>query len=136
MIQKIRILKFSQDTINAFNLKQYVNIPTHSLGHTIDLIITSNDYQGKLIPGSYISDHRMITLNTNIHKPKPKTEIKYVCNLMDNKIQEFIVEFNNMPILNSSDLKDATNQLNSEILRTIDKIIPKQVKKVHHNVKI
>ena len=72
----------------------------------------------------------MITLNTNIPKPKPKTEIKYVCNLTDNEIQEFIDEFNNMPILNSTNLKDATNQFNSEILRTIDKIAPKQVKKI------
>ena len=67
-----------QDTLNTFNLKQHINIPTYNLGHTIDLIITSNDYMGPLIPGSYISDHRMITLNTPIPKPKPKTEIKSV----------------------------------------------------------
>ena len=124
-----------QDTLNAFNLKEHVNIPTHNLRHTIDLIITSNDYRGKLILGSYISDHRMITFNTNILQPKPKTEIKYVCNLMDNKIQEFINEFNNMQILNSSHLKDATNQLDSEILRTIDKIAPKQVRKITSRIR-
>ena len=107
----------------------------HNLGHTIDLIITSNDYRGKLLPGSYISDHRMITLNTNIPKPKPKTEIKYVCNLTDNKVQEFIDEFINMPLLNSTNLKDATNQLNSEILRTIDKIAPKEVKKITSRIR-
>ena len=28
------------DTIAAFNLKQHINIPTHNLGHTSDLIIT------------------------------------------------------------------------------------------------
>ena len=33
-----------QDTLKAFNLKQHINIPTHNLGHTINLIITSNDY--------------------------------------------------------------------------------------------
>ena len=70
-----------QNTFNAFNLKQHVNIPIHNLGHTINLIITSNDYRGKLLPRSYISDHRMITLNTNIPKWKQRTEIKYVCNL-------------------------------------------------------
>ena len=58
-----------QDTLNAFNLKQHINIPTHNLRYTIDLIITSNDYFGPLIPGSYIADHKMITLNTNIPKP-------------------------------------------------------------------
>ena len=77
----------------------------------------------------------MITLNTNIPKPKPKTEIKYVHNLTDTKVQEFIDEVNNMPILNSSNLKDATNQLNSAILRTIDKIAPKQVKKNTSRIK-
>ena len=61
-----------QDILTAFNLKQHINIPTHNLGHTIDLIITSNDYMGQLIPGSYISDHKMITLNTSIPKTKTK----------------------------------------------------------------
>ena len=124
-----------QDTLNVFNLKQHINIPTHNLGHTINLIITSNDYMVPLIPGSYISDHRMITLNTNIPTPKPKTEIKSVCNLTDNKVQKFIDEFNNTPILNTSNLPDATNQLNSEILRTIDKIAPQQFKKITSRIK-
>ena len=54
---------------------------------------------------------------------------------MDNKIQKFIDEFNNMLILNSSNLKDATNQLNSEILRTMDKITLKQVKKIPSRIR-
>ena len=124
-----------QDTLNAFNLKQHINILTHNLGHTIDLIIISNDYMGKLIPGSYISDHRMITLNTNIPNLKSKTEIKSVCNLTDDKVQEFMDEFNNIPILNCSNLNDATNQLNSEVLRTIDKIVPQQVKKITSRIR-
>ena len=39
-------------------------------------------------------------------------------------------EFNNIPILNSSNLNDAINQLNPEILKNIDKIAPQQVKKI------
>ena len=124
-----------QDTINAFNLKQHINIPTHNLGHTIDLTIISNDYMGPLIPGLYISDHRMIKLNTNIPELKPKTKIKSVHNLTDNKVQQFIDEFNNTPILNTSNLIDATNQLNSEILRTMDKIAPQQFKKITSRIK-
>ena len=76
----------------------------------------------------------MITLNTNIPKPKPKAKIKSVCNLTDNKVQQFIDEFNNTPILNTSNLNDATNQLNSEILRTMDKIAP-QLKKITSRIK-
>ena len=89
---------------------------------------------GPLIPGLYISDHRMITLNTNIPKLKPKTKIKSVCNLTDNKVQQFIDEFNNTSILNTSNLTDATNQLNSEILRTMDKIVPQQFKKISSRI--
>ena len=90
---------------------------------------------GQLIPGLYISDHRMITLNTNITEPKPKTEIKSVHNLTDNKVQQFTNEFNNIPILNSSNLNNATNQLNSEMLRTMDKIALLQFKKITSRIK-
>ena len=67
-----------KDSLNAFNLKQHINIPTHNLGYTIDLIITSNNHMGPFIPGLYISDHRMITFSTNIPKPKSEAEIKKV----------------------------------------------------------
>ena len=90
---------------------------------------------GPLIPRLYISDHRMITLNTNIPKPKPKAKVKSVCNLTDNKVQQFIDEFNNTPILNTSNLIDATNQLNSEILGTMDKIAQQQFKKITSKIK-
>ena len=72
----------------------------------------------------------MITLGTNIPKPKPKAETKKVCNLTDNKVQQFTEVFNSTAILNTSNLADATNQLNSEILMTLDKIAPQQIKKI------
>ena len=53
------------DTISAFNLKQQVDIPTHYLGHTLNLIIMENseEYQvEKIMPGSYISDHWFIIM--------------------------------------------------------------------------
>ena len=77
----------------------------------------------------------MMTLDTNLFKPKPKSEIKYVHNLMDNKLQEFIDEFNTMQICNSNNVKDATDQLNTEILRTMDKIALKQVKKITSRIR-
>ena len=52
------------NTLAAFNLKQHVSIPTHKLGHTLDIIITPVTYHGSLIAGLYISDHRFITLDT------------------------------------------------------------------------
>ena len=54
------------NTIAAFNLKQHVNMPTHNLAHTLDLIITPATYHGSLISGLYILDHRLITLELHI----------------------------------------------------------------------
>ena len=62
-----------QDTINAFNLKQQVNIPTHNLCHILDLIITENsdEYEvEKIFPGPLLSDHWFITIQLTEHKPK------------------------------------------------------------------
>ena len=61
--------------------------------------------------------------------------MKIVCNLTDNKIQQFTEVFNNAAILNTSNLTEATNQLNSEILRTLDKIAPQQIKKITSRIK-
>ena len=44
-------------------------------------------------------------------------------------------ELNNIPILNSSNLNDATNQLNSEILSTIDKTAQQQVNKITSRIR-
>ena len=70
------------DSIAAFNLKQHVNILTHSLGHTLDLIIIPATYEESLIAGSYISDHRFIILETT---PKPKLEKRTVQKLLMKK---------------------------------------------------
>ena len=110
------------NTLEAFNLKQHVNIPTHNLGHTLDLIITPATYQGSLIVGPYISDHRFITLETLHIKPKPKLEKRTLRKFTNDTALQFINEFNNIPILESTTLDMATKQPNNEMLKTIKKI--------------
>ena len=64
------------DSINAFNLTQHVKIPTHNKGHALDVIITTKstgfNNAGEIIPGPYISDHRLLILETEINKIEPK----------------------------------------------------------------
>ena len=62
----------------AFNLKQHINILPHNLGHALDLIITPASYEGSLIVGAYISDHRFITLEIFHKRPKWKQEKRAV----------------------------------------------------------
>ena len=118
------------NTIAAFNLKQHINFPTHSLGHTLDLIITPASYEGSLIAGPYISNHRYITLETPHTKPKSKQGKRMVQNFTDETITQFKNEFNNLPILESTTLDMAANQLNNEMFKTIKKIAPATTKTI------
>ena len=93
------------------NIKQHVNIPPHNLENTFDLIITSATYHGSLIAGPYLSDHRLITLETSHTKPKPKLEKSTLCKFTDDAITQFKSEFNNIPILESTTLNMAANHL-------------------------
>ena len=116
------------NTIAAFNLKQHVNIPTHNLGHTLDVTITPATYQGSPIGGPYILIHRFISLETSHTKPKPKLEKRTLQNFIDDAITQFKSEFNNIPILESTTFYMAANQLNNEALKTVEKISQPQQK--------
>ena len=115
-------------TLEAFNLKQHVNIP--NLGYTLHLIITPATYQGSLIVVPSISDHRFITLETLHTQPKPKLEKRTLQKFTNDTASQFINEFNNIPILESTTLDMATQQLNNKMLKTIEKIAPATTKTI------
>ena len=112
----------ASNTIATFNQKQHVNIPTHNLGHTLDMIITPATYHGSLIAGPYILDHSFITLETLHTNPKPKLQKRTLWKFTDDAITQFKSEFNNIPILESTTLDMEDNQLKNEMLKTIEKI--------------
>ena len=110
------------NTIAAFNIKQHVNIPTHNLGCTLDLIITPATYHGLLIVEPYVSDPRFITLETSHRKPKPKLEKRTLQKFTDDAITQFKSEFNNTPILESTTLDTAANQLQMKCSKPLRKL--------------
>ena len=114
----------------AFNLKQHINITTHNLGNTLDLIITPETYHVSLIAGLYISDHRFITLETSQTKPKPKLEKRTMQKFTNEVITQFKSKLNYLPILESTTLDMAASQLNNEMLKTIKQIAPASIKTV------
>ena len=118
----------AQIFLDTFNLKQNVNNLTYNLGHALDLIIKPATYEGSLISGPYLSDHRFITLETTHAKPKQEKRIVWKFN--DETITEFKNEFNNLPILKCNTLDKAANKLNKEMLRTIKKIAPATTKTI------
>ena len=74
-------LQFS-NLLASFDLKQHINVPTHHLGHTLDLLITRSDC--KIVSSvscddSYLSDH--LTVSCAVHfpfkAPSPSKVIKF-----------------------------------------------------------
>ena len=61
--------------------------------------------------------------------PKPKLEKRTLQKSADDAIIQFKTEFNNIPILESTTSNMAANQLNNEMLKTIEKISPATTKK-------
>ena len=126
------------DTINAFNLKQQVNIPTHNLGHILDLIITetSDKYEVEnIIPGPYLPDHRFITIQLTEHKPKVQQLFTKHRKIPADIVNEFDKHFSNQSILETTQLDQAINQFRSEIQRTLDQIAPEKIMEMRNRNK-
>ena len=71
----------SGELIASFDLKQWVTGPTHTSGHTLDLIITRNQcnlIEDVLVHDPLISDHYAIFMHLLLHKPQfPRKTIRY-----------------------------------------------------------
>ena len=62
------------DTMEALGLIQHVKSPTHKQGNTLDLIFSEVNGQLGILNcqlNNYISDHAVITIDTNISKEEP-----------------------------------------------------------------
>ena len=105
-------------TMQAHGLQQHANKPTHHQGNILDLIFTevSSDLKGlncKIY--EYLSDHCLVTIDTNIRKEPWKRATKSICvtsKLMkDNVINSFTA-----PILDGdTNLNQAFHQLSNKL---------------------
>ena len=83
---------------------------------------------GKIIPGPYISDHRLLILETTINKIEPQkitTKGRKSAKSINNIFKE---KFNDKGILKSTTLDEAINHFTKEVLKALDNIA--QLKKV------
>ena len=112
--------------LEAFGLEQHIKFPTHQLGHTLDLIAMepATKFECTPIPGPYLSDHRMVIIETTNMKPTEALQYKEYRKLTTAAITEFQKNFNNQPILDATNLEDAIHQLNDQMLRNLNKVAP------------
>ena len=113
-------------TLEAFGLKQHIRFLTHQLGHTLDLIATESTIKLTCPPlsGPYLSDHRMVIIETKNKKLTETPQYREYGNLTEAVMTEFQQSFNNQPILDATNLEDTINQLNDQMLRNLNKVAP------------
>ena len=80
--------------------------------------------------GQYISDHRLIILETMETKPKTKIEGQKIRKINENTIHKFCDNFNNNPVIQATTLKKAVIHLSQEMLRNLNLAAPTKEMKV------
>lgn len=98
------------ETLECFNLTQYVNFSTHKYGHTLDLVCATGvtiDWL-ECTDVSCISDHKRITFS--LFPPSPqKTKEHVICfrKIRDIDLDTFIHTTGELPVVTSVDQSNA-----------------------------
>ena len=69
------------DIMQALGFKLHVTRPAHKQGNTLDLIFTEQTSEIQVInctPHEYISDHSLVTIDTNLNKGKYGKKVRTI----------------------------------------------------------
>ena len=92
--------------LSSFNLTQHVSFPTHKLGHTLDLVITSSDSSLHPTITSFplsASDHFPLFIKLNVSpQPKPPPELHTFSRFHSINIDDFISDLNSSRLVTNS----------------------------------
>ncbi|KAI2645457.1 RNA-directed DNA polymerase from mobile element jockey [Labeo rohita] len=114
--------------LDCLNLKQYVDVPTHDKGNTLDLVIT--DFAPLSTPSVYdlaVSDHKVISIELFCQSPhvKPKHEICFR-NLKNINIDALTISLQNLQSGNALSATESVEFYN----KTLSNILDLQVRTV------
>ena len=122
------------DVLQSADLQQHVHWPTHTSGHTLDLVISDSDSTvvADVRPGSFVSDHESVLFE--LTHPKPQTQYtvvqsRKINNIDKAKFQEDILSLS-LYKSPSSDLTTLTDQYNTVVAATLDDHAPITKKRV------
>ena len=110
-------LKRYKEVIETYNLKQYITIPRHRVAKIIDHVIT-NLQENKFIPTNVlpcptVSDHDAPYIITNIPEIKFQTRTKYIQNMKDFSIKDYVDDFKTLPLALVYSFEDPNEQLDT-----------------------
>ena len=114
--------------IDAFGLVQFVNGPTHSHGHTLDLVFSraSDNLVLNCEVGEKISDHFAVYSLIRAHRPRrPAKTVRYRA-IKSIDVELFATDLKSLPLFTNpaESLDDLVEQYNSGLAALLDKHAP------------
>lgn len=123
------------DLLDCLNLTQHVNFPTHSLGHTLDLVCSTGLTIQQLISRNlHISDHLAIIFDIHLPTPIPKKKrtISFR-NIKSIQPQDFSAALSATLVKSpplSDDLENLINHYNNSLSTCLNQLAPLKTKTV------
>ena len=115
------------DTMEALGLIKHIKSPTHKQGSILDLIFSETNSQlgmSNCQVNNYISDHAIITIDTNISKKEPLLTTKLIRDNSKLTKENLQSNFKEPPIEDHLGLGHAYDQLTKELQNMLDKTAP------------
>jgi DNA-directed RNA polymerase subunit F len=121
--------------LSSYNLKQHINVPTHKLGNTLDLVITRLDestVDNINVTNPDISDHFMIQMELLMTKPLPASKVLSYRKMKAINICEFKNDIQNSEMYSAPAIAVSAlvDQYNSVLTELLDKHAPIKTKTV------
>lgn len=124
------------ELLQCFNFTQHINFPTHSRGHTLDLVCSTKlNIQQLSSHNLHISDHLAITMNIVIPTPTPKhtrtITFRNIKSLSPSALSASLTHcLSASPPLPFDDPADLVNYYNNTLSSCLDQLAPIKTKTV------
>ena len=128
-----------RDIIASHSLHQHVTSPTHTQGHTLDLVITHENQTISVHPVDppLLSDHSFVVADCDCLSPSVESaSTRQVCNWRELDVDAFAAELQCSELVAAppSDVESAVNAYNTTLRALLDKYAPADIKRVRTGV--
>jgi hypothetical protein len=116
--------------IDTFSLTQHVQGPTHSLGHTLDLVITKGLDVSTAVKDLALSDHFCVFFDVSMSPHTQNTAMMVKRRIINDQTSALFEQALSLKSSQLSDSEDLFDHFNAKMANIMDDIAPLQFKKV------
>ena len=114
----------------SFNFTQHVSGPTHSKGHTLDLVFSHGlNIDNVCIEDVFVSDHKCILFNL-VCNEEPLPAKRRSCSRLINQltVEKFLAAFDSSTVLISNDVDVCAQAFNDQCTLLLNKVAPIKIR--------